>query len=172
MKVEIKLWHRAALLGLLCVGAIVYIASTARDETHLAKSALRTPRNETEAAYFHAVTSGLRILGFTPDEPGTIVIQSQSIYQARSAFLLMAYTFLQKVYNDPACDTIKTIRIYPYAYLSREDGSQTLGPFAELVLPREGADEIDWTPEFPDLIRFRHTLVRHGSLKLDPRSLP
>ena len=57
MNFNFKLWQRAAAFGILCIVAILYLASTASDATHLAKATLRTPNNDAEAAYVHALTT-------------------------------------------------------------------------------------------------------------------
>lgn len=169
---DIKIWQRAVGLGILCIAAVFYLASTASDETHLAKSPLYSPRNDFEVAHLHAITSGFRILGFTPEEGGVLTILSQAIYPARAAFLLKAYTFLKKVYTDPKCDRLQTIKLYPYAHFDREDGTQGLGGFAELVLTKSGAEEIDWSEEFPDLSPFKQALLKHGLLRFDGATVP
>jgi len=169
---DIKIWQRAVVFGVLCIAAVFYLASTASDETHLEKSPLRALVNDYEAAYLHAITSGFRILGFKPEEDGVLTIQSKAVYPARAAFLLKAYTFLKKVYADPRCDRVRTIKLYPYAYFDREDGTQGLGPFAGLVLTRSGAEEIDWSEEFPDLSPFKQALLKHGTLQFDRASVP
>ncbi len=172
MNINLPNWQRACVFAVFCIVAVVWLGLSASDETHLAKSPLRVPTNPVEAAYLHAITSGFNLLGFKPDSTGVISVQSQAIYHARAGFLLMSYSFLRKVYTDPACERIQGIRIYPHAYVTREDGRQALGPFAELALMKKDVEGMDWTAIYPDLDQFQRALVARNAIKYDLRSVP
>ena len=172
MTFNLPIWQRACVFGALCVLAVIYVSLSASDETRLGKAPLRTATNPVEAAYLHAITSGFNLLGFKPDSVGVIHVQSRAIYHARAGFLLMSYSFLRKVFTDPACDRIQGVKIYPHAYMIREDGRQVLGPFAELVLMKKDTEGIDWTAIYPDLDEFQRALIARDAVRYDLGSVP
>lgn len=164
--------QRAAGFAVLVVLAVVYISSTASDETHLAKSPLRPPTNAHQAAYIHAVTSGFRILHFTPEGVATIILHTREIHPARAAFLVKAYAFMRKAWADDACRPIQSITVIPYAFVNLETADARLEPFAELTLTREAAEQIDWSLGFPDTDRFLRDLARHGHIRVNKNTDP
>jgi hypothetical protein len=171
MTLAFNTWQRSVAFGVLCILAVVYIVATSTDETHLGKASLNAPGSPAEAVYQHAVSSGFGIIGLQP-ENATIAIQTHAIYHARSAFLLMAYTFLRKVYTDPGCTAIDDIQLHPYAYLLNTEGFYSLGPFAEILIARSGAGKIDWSKPYPDLHEFHESLTSHGTIRYDKKSVP
>jgi hypothetical protein len=171
MTLSFNTLQRSIAFGVLCILAIVYVVATSSDETHLGKTALTPPRSPEQSVLQHAVTSGFRVMRIS-SENATITIQTKAIYQARSAFLLMAYTFLRKVYTDQGCATIDSIRLYPFGYQLNANGTHSLRPFAEIIIERSGAKEIDWSQAYPNLSAFHKSLKSHGTIRYDKNSVP
>ena len=164
---ELSLWHRIVGIAVVSLAAILYIVSSVEDETHLPPTQSATPRNANEAVYQHAVTAGHRIVGLDQSKEGELTINTRPNLWSQSTFLLESYAFLKRVYDDPRCDPVQTIKLYPLAQTQNGDAA-----FAELILTRESAANIDLSQPFPNLKTFRSQLTEHARLAFAPGALP
>ena len=70
--------QRSAILIALCIAAIAYLATTLQDETVFKKTGLNAPGNTLQAAFNHAVKTGIGVVASNPSLDGRPLIQSRT----------------------------------------------------------------------------------------------